>query len=345
MADPTDYDKGQDLRLDNVEALVTGPAPDNSADEFSYPVVGQPMTDDMWGWVTKGIGDGVLDMGGGPFVLSARDNTTDTVTLKTSTLTKTANAIVNGFYYQMSKDKTISLPAVNATTTYHVCLTYDPVGLDQKSGPVTMQVYAGTPPLTQGKRHVILHKITRKPNQLLSDATMEKVRPRISPLIYVWAENQLPEPSTCLWGQVCLVGQTGDLHRVDGDDNSTPNQWTNISSPSWVELGDNSVYKWAGHGFKRGILRKGNERHLRGRIALASGNNFKASNTTDYQVMTLPSPSDYPTQQQRFKVGGSGIGTNDTNVTVDVLPDGTVRIGTNRDVPWISLDGIVYSIK
>jgi hypothetical protein len=346
MADPTptDYDKVQDGRLENVEAHVTGPAPDNSADEFSYPLVGQPMTDEMWGWVTRGVGNGILSYGGGAYTLTGRDNATDTATLQVSTLDGgQGHALVNGFYHHLSEPKTISLPAVSATTTYYICLTYDPVGLDQKGGPVTVQVYAGTPPTMLGKIHVILYTVTRKANQLLTDATVSRYRQRIAPLGYVWTRDQLPDVTKCLWGQAYIVGSDRDIVYTDGDDGSTPDRWTSLFTYVYTSSDDDATYKWPGHGSRRALAQTGKTVKLRGRVALTSGNTFKVGD--DYNVMRI-NKARVRNWAQSF-ITDTSAGTARVLINASTTADPTnvsVTVTPHQTCSWVSLDGIQWDI-
>ncbi|MGO2634738.1 MAG: hypothetical protein ACTH9H_13420 [Galactobacter sp.] len=235
MAEPTEYDLVQDDILSRHDAVLTGAPLDLSGDEVSFPVEGKAMGANEWAWVTRGMGNGVLDMGGWPYRLAGFSNTTDTATLGVSTITGTGNALVNGFYHQLNDAKTIPLPPVSQTTTYHICLTYNPVGMDQAGGPVTVQTYAGTPPTTQGKIHVVLYTVTRTPNQLLTDATVKRIVTRVSPQILVWDPAELPEANNVLWGTQALAHRTRETYLAVGNtENGKPTDWQNVT-PDWIK--------------------------------------------------------------------------------------------------------------
>jgi hypothetical protein len=344
MATPSEYDKTQDERLDAHDNLLNAPLDALDSQEYSYPVVGRPMTDDQWGWVTKGIGNGLLDQGGGPYSLTGRSNSTDTATLGVSNYGGGANAIVNGFYHHLSAPMKLSFPPVTSTTTYYVCLTYDPVEVDSLTGPVKVKVYTTTPPTTSGRIHVILYTLTRKPNQLLSETEMVRYRQRIAPFGYVWTREQLPPPEQNLWGQCYIVGNDRDIVYTDGDDGTTPNRWTSLFTYTYNTVDDNNTYKWPGHGTRIALAQTGNTVKLRGRVALTSGNKFSAG--AGYNVMRI-NKARVRGWQMSF-IADTSDGTARVVINADYTADPTnvsVTVQPHQPCTWVSLDGIQWDVN
>lgn len=153
--------------------------------EQSFPIVDQPLSADRWSAVTRGIGSGIITDDVMQYSISARDNATNTVTIASGT--KVAQAIVAGFYHTMDASVVLSVPAVTATRTYHIGLTYDPLA----EVPVTLAATTSIPG-GSGKVYLPLFEIVRAPNQLLTDATFTDKRVYISPSISVQRASALP---------------------------------------------------------------------------------------------------------------------------------------------------------
>src|SRR5699024_5635115 len=92
-------------------------------------------------------------------------------------------SIVAAFYHLLTEDMELPFPAVTKTTVYHVTITYDP--RDFKTSPLKSQVYPGEPPTSQGRIHVLLHTVERRPNQLLSQAKITRYRQYTAGLLSV----------------------------------------------------------------------------------------------------------------------------------------------------------------
>lgn len=225
MVDPTPAEL--QTQIDELRTAIMTEYQPPSGTEYSYPIVGQPMNDEMWQYVTLGMGDGVLDEGGQPYWLRARENANNTLKITVSTTTNTAQAMLRGFYHKMTEDKIFPIPGVTSNTLFHFCLTYNPVGLTQAKGPISLQMYAGTPPTTLGRFHIILWTLLRKPNQLLTDAEVRMVRPKITPSLSVNIEQDRPNPAKVLWGTRVLCHESGIEYRAVGasDETGGPTRW------------------------------------------------------------------------------------------------------------------------
>ena len=341
MADPTLEELQQ--QIEELRSLITTQYEPPEGSEYSYPVVNQPMNDEMWQYVTLGLGTGILDEGGRPYWLRARENANNTLRITVSTTTGTAQAALRGFYHRMTADKTFTVPGVTSTTTYHFCLTYDPAASTAPGGPISLQMYAGAPPTTMGRFHLVLWKLTRKPNQLLTEATVETVRPKLSPRIAADSFDALPDPSGYLWGTQAYVANEDAYYRAYGssEDTGGPTQWRAVSSPAWkpFTLSGNRVP--AAHGFSPSYQRVGNTVRLRGHIARADGNNFTTP-SEGWQLALLPAGV-RPAQEH---VGlGVCSGQNPPRFArVVVQTDGRVWAWVDSTTTWIGVDGIEFDI-
>ena len=346
MADPT-LEELQ-TQIDELKSLITTEYEPPSGSEYSYPVVNQPMNDEMWQYVTLGLGDGILDDGGGPYVLVGRENAGNSLRISVSNKTGTAQAVLRGFYHRMTADKTFTVPGVSSTTLYHFCLTYDPSGHSRSEGPITLQMYAGTPPTTLGRNHIILYTLERKPNQLLTDAAVRRMRPRVAPAVYVWAEDHKPDPESVLWGTLCVVGATGNIYRstneVEGGsgEDAEARAWVSLTSPPWKTLSLSGNRAEAGHGFPVAYQRVGDTVRLRGHIARTDGNNFTTP-SGGWQLTTLPAS----VTPSRGHVGvGVCSGQNPPRFArIEVRTDGQVWAWVDSTTSWIGIDGIEFDIS
>lgn len=349
MADPTEYDLVQDQRLDELETLVTPQPKPSPGTEYSFPVVGQDVSDSEYRQMMLAQGDGVLDQGGRPYWLRNLDNATDTAQLTVSTTTQDAQAVIKGFFHRLTQDMTISLPPVTTETVYHICLTLDPLQSTNPLGPISVQVYAGEPPTSSGRIHVVLWKHTRQPNQTLTAGVTEYVRPKIAPTITVDKMSDLPQVQNLLWGTVAIVSsgvQGAQIIRAGGTDESGgPSEWVNLLDPPFSNPGDTATFKWPGHGYRRGVRRIGDTLEFRGRIAKSDGSNFLigGNNGDGYQVYTLDDDN-IPAQNIGVPILISG--SNPPNFgRVEVYGKNSPRAGAvavfvASNASWVSLDGV-----
>lgn len=357
--DPTSYDLQQDSRIDALNEIITTSYEEPSQIEYSYPVVGQGMNDEQWQYVALALGSGVMDEGGRPYWLKlngseANTNSTNTMLLTVSTTTDTAQAAVRGFYHRLLADKVVDLPAVTSETTYYVVLQYDPLGHDRPTGPITVEVVTRLES-TQGKFNIVLWTVKRKPNQLLTDAEILQVRPKLSPTMTVDSDEQRRAISLSglLWGTLCVVMRTGEIWRAggQGDASGGPNTWVSVSSPEWVERGDTSGYRWPGFGYKRAQRRVGKTVELRGTIERTGDGYFSPGNS--YLVMNL-SGDNIPEKNSYFLVAGSS-GSNPKHGRLVVFgkeaagkvetPPGDVRVFPKEDATWFAIDGVRFDVE
>ena len=231
-------------QLDNdlgvIEALLED-APVQDMDEMSFPIAEKALNSLQWQAVSVATGSGIADRGGRPFWLRDLSNTSDSARLTVSTTTKTAEASIMGFFFQMKRDVAVPLPPVSTTTTYHIGLEFDPTKLKDEAGPIRRVVHKNTIPYTGGKVYLPFWEVTRKPNQLLSDAEVVQKRPKISPSIHVDYPESMPDPRTQLWGATCYIrygDEAGVTYVADGESEETggPTRWRNITKPAWIPI-------------------------------------------------------------------------------------------------------------
>lgn len=349
MADPTPIEL--QTQIDELKGLITTEYQPPSGDEYSYPVVGQPMNDEQWQYVTLSMGSGIMDEGGRPYWLrnngtEANTNSTNTMLLTVSTTTGTAQAAVRGFYHKLMADKVVSFPGVTSETTYYVVLRYDPLGHKEPSGPISVEVTTSLDS-SQGKFNVVLWSVARQPNQLLTDATIKTFRPKLIPTIIVDKFEELPIVQEQMWGTLAIVStgsQGAEIVRAGGTDpGSGPSTWVSVTHPTFTDPGDTATFVWPGHGARRGWRRLADGNiEFRGRIAKADGKDFYAGGNggQGYQIYTL-SPEESPINTARAVTPASGY-TSASMVIIAIYPDGRVLAFPMSDTPWVSLDGVRF---
>lgn len=270
-----------DTDLGVIEALLED-APVQDMDETSFPIAEKALNSLQWQAVSVATGSGIADRGGRPFWLRDLSNTTDSARLTVSTTTKTAEASIMGFFFQMKKDVQVPLPPVTSTTTYHIGLEFDPTRLKDETGPIRRVVHKNTIPYTGGKIYLPFWEVTRKPNQLLSDAVVVQKRPKISPTIHVDLPESMPDPRTQLWGATCYIrygDERGAMYVAAGESEETggPTRWDSQDNPPWKRMGIHSSNEHASrpweYRFNSGFL------EFRGGVRRKSGT-FPTSATT-----------------------------------------------------------------
>jgi hypothetical protein len=277
--------------------------------EQSFPMREAPMSDEQWKQVTLGIGSGVLNEGGDPYRLTNVNNATNQVTVNVSTETGLAQAIVAGFYHRIDAPVVLNIPAVTATTDYWIVLEYSPLRLEQSEPPVQLKVVTALD-TTSGRQYLVLHKIFRRANQLLTDATRRSVKPRIAPLLQVREQSELPEPETVIRGTVAVIhGPFPDI-KIAKAEPGQPLAWVSVMSGGWSTLADhaNTV---SFSGSPKQMKRSGQTRSLRGQFYRPTG--AYTTSSAGYIVANLE-PDDIPKRGMRFPVvpvnNGTGAGAD-----------------------------------
>lgn len=250
MAEPTPYDLEQDARIETIESLVTAEYQPPEGTEYSFPVANQGITQDQFRLMHLGQANGMIhgnngivndspDSTGWRYYLDRHDSDSETNQRNTLILRAgpSAESIVEGFYHRLTEDLELPFPPVTTTTVYHVTITYDP--RDFKTNPVKIQVYPGTPPTSHGLVHVVLYKVERGPNQILTRATITRYRPYTAGLLSVQNRNQLPDPAAYPAGTLVVpsaeghgiyIRQNGGLKWLDvlGHLSEKPGPWYNV---------------------------------------------------------------------------------------------------------------------
>lgn len=343
-------------QVQELRALITTDYQPPSEEEYSYPVVGQPLSDEQWQYVTRAMGDGILDDGGSPYWLKklatdAETNQRNQMVLTVSWEHSNAQASLRGFFHRLMADKVLNFPGVTTDTTYYVVLKYDPLGHNKATGPITAEVVTNLD-YTQGKNYVVLWSVNRKPNQLLTDATITRLRPRLAPSFYVWDESHMPQASKVLWGTVCHVGRSGKMYRSSGPDGADAEnrEWVLQQDEDLKNLapdvsirGDGSGYEYAGSGTPLRSTRFGNLVVMEGRVKREGGAQFYASSTSGYYIRTLPE-AHRPPNERRFITKADGVAGVLRSAVIVVSASGEVRAYPAQDCNWVSVDGCVFTI-
>lgn len=328
--------------------------------EESFPIVDNPMSAAQWSAVTRGIGNGVLDEGGFPYrlIFKSDANATNQGIIRCPTVEgkKYGQAIVDGFYHKYDSDLVLDFPAVTKETTYYVVLECVPTRAADGQPPVQAKVVTSLD-YTQNKNYVHLYDVTRQPNQLLTDATVRMVRPRVAPVMVFTSTADMPVASKTLWGTLAIVhnGRANDdtalYMSMTGDDEESVNGWfwkrvydPNANGFVWDQKGDSGTYTSpAGEGFKRAIGRRQKRRKLRGRVGLISGNDFVKDG--EYRVFgTGVGSGDTPERVQAFTTTVGGVSGGIGFARVEVRPDGDVVAWPSKNTAWISIDGIEWEV-
>src|SRR5699024_5378270 len=138
----------------------------------------------------------------------------------------------------------LPFPAVTSTTVYHVCITYDP--RDFKTSPLKIQVYPGEPPTSQGRIHLLLHTVERRPNQLLSQATITRFRQYTAGIVSVQNTKQLPSPRDLPAGTLA-VPSSEDGSGIFVRSNTAPARWANTMVGPWGDMPlSQNAHQWTG---------------------------------------------------------------------------------------------------
>lgn len=328
-----------DTALGLIEALFAD-APIEDAPELSFPIAEKAMNADQYQATMLPSGTGIIDRGGGggPFRLINPDESTNEMTLTVDSKVGRAEAVINGFGFQMKQDVQVSLPYVSTRTVYHVGLEFDPTRLTTPLGPIRRVVHINTIPTTAGRIYLPLHRVTRQPNQLLQHATVERLTPRVAPVMYVWAEGHKPDPELQLWGTICIVGQTGSMYRSASAGESGTRGWQPVSDTVWVDIDDTSNYVGAPGMRRWQIGRQGKTRRLRGAVARRGGELFNVSN--GYHPISL-AEMDRPSAPERFPIAVQG-GVKPGWLSIDT--DGAVRVEVGGNCSWVSLSGVAWDV-
>ena len=310
--------------------------------EESFPVVEQPMSAEQWRSVTLGIGSGVLDEGGAPYRLVNVSNANNTVTVAVDSITGYAHAILRGFYHKIDANVTLSVPAVTAKTTYYVALQYDP----ERTAPVVLDVFTSLD-RSGGKDYLVLHEIVRDPNQLLTDAARTKVDTKVTPTVTVDTYDALPDPGSVLYSTLAVVRLPSE--KIYQSRGTTDRVWTLLIDTEatlpfqWNDRGSTGTYTSpVAGGHVRSVGRRGRERVLRGRVSLASGNNFQPGNV--YQPFSgVLDAEDRPSRVESFICGVNGASTLGF-ARVEIGTDGTLQAYVSKPSTWIDFGNVRWEV-
>ena len=339
---PSDYDiHVQNPRIDQLESLVTAEYEPPSGVEYSFPVANQGITQEQFRLMNLGQANGMIhgdngtvndspDSTGYRYYLEGHDSDSETNQRNTLLLRAgtSAESIVEGFYHRLTEDMELPFPAVTSTTLYRVTLTYDPRKF--KTNPVSIEVWNGEPPTAHGQIHLLLHTVERKPNQLLSQATITRFRQYTAGVVSVQNETQLPDWRSVPAGTLAVPSST-DGSGIYVRSNTSPGRWANTMAGEWENIfyGNRGGWTPATGTFAPlaritplGIQLKGQFNRNN-----AQGDVFGKIRASEY----------LPNRRYRIPMGTSGS-------TVSVLiidPDGDMSIAGGYGGTYVSVDGII----
>lgn len=224
-----------------MQSLITAEHRPPAGVEYSYPVSNQGITQTQFRNMMRALGKGTItqhdaDTARNSYRLlahasDAETNQRNTLILRPATNTGQAETASNGFFHVLTEDIELPFPPVTSTTTYHVCVTYDPRKF--KTDPLKIEVYPGTPPTSQNRDHVVLFKVTRQPNQLLSQAERIPVNQWLGNIINVWSDENMPDPTHVEYGTMAVV-----INSKEGD-GGRPELHTSRGVLGWVPIKEN----------------------------------------------------------------------------------------------------------
>lgn len=336
MVEPTAYDLQQDAEINELKSLITAEHEQPQGAEYSFPIANQGITQEQFRVMNTAQGKGIIHRGGSPYMLTwpeggeTQANQTNQMVLTVSAGTGTAEAVIHGFFHRLTQNIPIPLPAVTTTTVYHVCITYDPRLF--KTTPLKIEVYPGEPPTSNGRDHLVLWRVTRNPNELLSQAVREVVRPIISPTFYVNGYNHLPDPDSVPNGTIANVAGSGLYSAIAsvgwrdmlGHLAPKAGPWTNCSL----------LHNWEHYSTFGSVQARLNQGMVEMRGAMRYGN-F----TADRTVVQLPA-GHFPSRQRPLTAHFT-----DTGFDIRALPDGAIQFfGANGPANWVSFEGVRFSL-
>ncbi|MCS6578263.1 hypothetical protein [Curtobacterium poinsettiae] len=216
--------------------------------ETSFPIVDQKLTDGAWAQTVGAVGNGILDDWGSPYRITV--NTNDTVTIRKSTTSGFARAVVNGYGHQMDADITLPVPAVSSPTRYYVGLLYNPAVRKASDPafdptvdlPVKLVVLKGPEvPLSGTQEFLTLHQFSRGAGQTLAASTLFSPLPSIRPSIQVDSKASLMEMSPLLFlrGTEAYCVDVDFAYRSSGTASSP--QWRRAQSIDALPSADDNV--------------------------------------------------------------------------------------------------------
>lgn len=342
MAEPTQYDLEQDARIETVESLVTAEYQPPAGTEYSYPVASQGITQEQFRTMMRAAGSGTFVQHDDTeaqvsYRLSghgsdSETNQRNTLILRPAPTTGRAETAYHGFFHVLTEDMELPFPAVTSGTTYHVCVTYDPRLF--KTTPLKIEVYPGTPPTTSGRDSIVLFKVRREPNQLLSQATITKVNPWLGHVINVWTHDHLPEPTSVEYGTLAVVINPGMSRGKALYTNRGIHGWEPLLHHPWVERTPaNGWTRYDSDHAPLRLQRVGNRVYLSG--FLRKGNSRQVFQTS--QALA-------PRYDQEFTVNTGPVAGGHTRTgRITVRSNNWVELVNGfSEASWIQLDGISY---
>ena len=337
-------DEELEQRVKDLESLVVAQYDPPSGPEYSYPVPGEPMSDEMWAHLAKAWGSGVISYGGAPYRIGNVNDVNNTLTVyKADDEGRESGAVLEGFAHRMTENVDLKVGAVSTATDYVIGIQYDPL---REGGPLALDVFTRPLNTSQGKKYIPIWEGRREPSSVLSSVEWRTARSRIAPTTTVSRERFLPDPrhSGLMWGTLCYTYRDREWFQLQwATEEGGEMVWKNITAPEWEDLPLASPRQPYG-GDPLQMRRVGKQVFFRGWVLRNSlENDFTTDNNANSGwgiVEALPSYA-RPKRSVRLPLSGSNS-TSASGHSVSVNTSGKVTVWVAKDVGWVSLDNVSY---
>ena len=340
MADPTLEELQQ--QVEELRSLITTEYEPPEGSEYSYPVVNQPMNDEMWAHLAKAWGSGVISYGGAPYRIGNVNDVDNTLTVYAADDEgRESGAVLEGFAHRMTGNVTVNVPAVTSVTDYVIGLQYDPT---RAGNPIQLSAFTRPLATSLGRKYIPIWEGRRNPSSVLSSVKWSTARSRIAPTTTVASAEALPDPrhSGLMWGTLCWTYREREWWQLQwATESGGEMTWQNISRRRWETVGYGATYAYPGHGSLKAICREGSRRYLRGRWKRANDGNFSAPSPNGYLLWTL-APEDRPTSEERRVVSGYNLASPSWGVVNISASDGEVRFHPATNTSWVDIGELSF---
>lgn len=332
-------------QIADLRSLITTDYQPPSGPEYSYPVVNQPMSDEMWVHLAKAWGSGVISYGGSPYRIGNVNDVDNTLTMYAADDEgRESGAVLEGFAHRMTSSVEVPVEAVTTATDYVLGIQYDPL---REGNPLKVGCFKRPLDVTSGKKYIPLWEGTRNPSSVLSTVVWNTARSRIAPTTTVSRARYLPDPSHSglMWGTLCWTYRDKEWHQLQwATEDGGEMVWVNISDPGWETVGYGNTYTYPGHGSAKAIRREPHRRTLRGRWSISSGKDFIAPSSAGYLLWNL-APEDRPPSEERRVVVGYNLVRPTWGVVNISSSTGEVRFHPAMTTSWLDIGELSYSTQ
>lgn len=237
---PSDYDLIQDDHISALQGIVVPSYTPPAGPEDSFPKIGQGIGAEQYRQTNLTNGSGILHRFPETYYLDYHATAEETNQRNTLLLKVTRNnepnavaeATIHGYFHRMTQDMEIPMEPVLTQTDVYVTLTYDPREESSEQGPISVKTHIGSLPTTHNREHIIIARVEMKPNQLLSNTSLNRQRQYSSPVVYVPNHTTVPRSQDFLYGTTLLMGVNGRgriMHNWSGNEG-----WNDLLVGEWV---------------------------------------------------------------------------------------------------------------